>query len=1246
MEAIAGAGRVALALLGDWRLTIDGHPATAPAYEKGRALLAYLAVENRWLARERLGGMFWPDSFGHRANLRQVLANLRGVLQDSDAPSPCLLVRRDAITINAEFASRIDVSVFLASPPRCSEGASAQSCAPCLQRMEHAAKCYRGEFMAGISLPDCAEFEEWLRRKREALHRHAIALYGRLADCHEQHGNIESALASARRAAELDPWDEAAQRRLMRLLAATGQSVAALRQYEELEASLAREVGVQPDEATRAVYRRIRTGDDMVPEAKSDHRPPPFRVGSGAGPSTARLSPHERSSPGEVRRVVVLQVEPDLNDEAGMLEPELHLAPLAAALDAALLHWNGQRFPTVGLSLGAVFGLVEDGEQAPRRALQAALEVAALPEFGRTRIGICEGKALVGANGGPSLAGSALPSLAQRLAFCGEPGDVIAAESLVGELGQHASFQPLSRRQFVGLAGEHAPCRLTEIRDTEDAPYSAISLTPFVGRKDEQSRLSAALATAEKEGRVVFLELTGLAGEGKSRLLAELAQRHRAAGGEFRWIAHRPELRHASLGALREALRRRIGSLPRTNDSGGLDDWLTRLFPAQKKALLAPLRAMLTLAEDGTEKVSGRSLVDALITLLFSPSTTKQPVLLIFDDLHWADEATRELIQIAMQLPPAAPILAVLSGRPAARIVPPDGISVPAITLQPLTLSESLALIAGIDQDDRITEERRTQLAKLSGGLPLCAEYIARTARDQTVSDASLFGVLQSVLDRLGPDKLMLQAAAIFGISFSESALLALLPPHGLADALQRSETLAISVRTGRDTHAFRHALLRDCAYQSIPPKQRRDWHRLAANWLAQRTDVAPADIAQHFEAAQAWREACSSWWKAAETAYLGEFARDAKEAAMRALAAAENDSKAITDADRAELELLAGYATLMAEGYGAKQAQRFFAPTVARNAGEVADETLIRALCGMAAAIPQGRSETLAIVRRLDEMARAPVHRVMACYGFGSLLFWRGEFAESLRHFDEAIEVGKTIPAKDWLRYSADNPMVACLALKGINLAFSGAAAAARDAAAQSVADARLDGRVHGLCFALTMAASVHLVLDDPDEVERLAAEGLKLAEQRDFPLWQAYNSFFGIWAKARQRRLRISASFKLISMYREFAAASRLSPVTALWFTGCIFEALGNWSLLDASAGRAIALAENGGDSYCMPDLMRQKSLARHQRGDAEGSRRWLAQAFALAESLGSAGLLPRLVQLERRIEPQRDQASRRTD
>ncbi len=1180
-------------------------------YRKAYAVLGYLTVErNRWHERRRLADFFWPHLTPDAAlaNLRQILKNLGDIFAGTIG-THCLRIERERLALFPGASLHADV-LLLEDQNRealractCREDFTRLTAAwnPWLEQME-------GEFLAGIDADDSGEFEDWLLLRREACDRARAAFLREYLLAARRSNAAAEALKAARAWVRCRPVDDDAAQAQMELLAALDRPAAALDAYTDFAQRLERLADAVPGPGTEKLRQGIATAARTV----ADAAPPAF------------VPPAD-----EVRRVVVLQIEPDFNDESESLEPESHLAPLAAALDTALARWNGRQIQVSGCALGAVFGLADDGEQAPRRALMAALELAALPAFGPTRIGICEGKALINPAARHPLAGSALPALAQRLALCGAPGDVVVAATLAGELGPHADFVPMARRRFTGLAGEHTPCRLAIVSDTSPSPYPAAFSTPFVGRREERARLAAAMASAGKDSRVAFVEVVGLPGKGKSRLLAELAREHSAAGGEVRWVGHRPELRHVSLGALRETLRQRIAAIGGRTPAEDLKLWLERFFPERRETLHAPLQAFLARANDSADDITGRSLIDALLALLFSPSTKKLPILLVFDDLHWADEATRELLRIAIQSPAAVPILAVLATRPSAALS--DHGAIPRITLQPLALEESIALIAAIDQDDCIAVAQRTLLAKMSGGLPLCTEYIARTARDQSVSDASLFGVLQSVLDRLGPGKQLLQAAAVLGTTFGAESLRALLPERDPEAALEQAEMLAISSRTGEDTYVFRHALLRDCAYESIPPKLRRDWHRRAADWLSQQPDTAAADIAQHYEAAHAWREACDYWRQTAETAYQNEFAGDALAAAQRALAAAAKDSEPLAAADKAELELLAGYATLMAEGYGSKHAQQIFAPLVARTAGELPDETVIRALSGMAAATPTGREEMLAIMQRLERMARTPAHRMMVCYGFGSFRFWRGEFADSRRYLEEAIRIGENIPTREWLRYSADNPVVCSRAIMGVNLAFSDTVATAVATAAQAVADARREGRAHGLCFALTMAASVQ---DHADELERLAAEGLELATQRHFPLWRAYNTLFDLWAKARQGRLRMSASFKLVSMHREFAAASRLSPVTALWFVGSVFEAMESWGLLDASTGRALKLAENGGDKYCMPDLMRQKALARHARGDTPGAWRWLAQAFTLTEAMGCLGLIPRLHRDAKRI------------
>ncbi|HUW35782.1 MAG TPA: AAA family ATPase [Rhodocyclaceae bacterium] len=1145
-------------------LFADGQEAVRLRYRKGYALLAYLAVErNRWHERRRLADLFWPNLAPEaaRANLRLILKNLADVM--AAGGHRCLNVERNRLGLF--FDASFDADLLLLEEDnrkalrQCADRAA---CSRLLAAWHPWLESIAGEFLAGVEADEGGELEDWLRDTRASFERARCALLGDCVLHARRSGAHEEALKAARAWVRCCPTEDAAARAQMELLAALEGPRAALDAYADFARRLESLVCAVPTPDTEKLRQRIAASAG-----------PTTRGGQAAAPPAD-----------EVRRVVVLHLEPDWHDEDELLEPERHLAPLGATLDAALLRWGGRRFPVGGIALGAVFGLAEDGEQAPRRALQVALEIACH----HARIGLCEGKALIAATARQPIAGSLLPALAQRLAMCGEPGEVIVTATLAGELHALAGFAPLPRRRFAGVAGEHTPCRV--VAAGADDPALAAFATPFIGRWQELLRLTETMGAVARKGSTLFVAVVGLPGTGKSRLLAEFARLHAHAGGIVRWIKHRPELRHVALGALR----------PEDADM---------------------------------ENLAGRGLIDAMIAKLFAPSGSGWPALLIFDDLHWADEATRELLAIAMQAPAPTPVLAVLVCRPETGMEPVGGVILPQVILPPLSLPESMALIASLDPDGHVDEARRAQLARMSGGLPLCAEYLARGAHDQTVSDASLFGVLQSVLDRMGPDKTIIQAASVLGASFHGDGLRSLLPGRDIAAALKLAVTLAIVERTGEDSLAFRHALLRDCAYQSAPPQTRRDWHRKAAQWLTLQPGAAPADIAQHYEAAQAWPEACTHWRQAAETAYLEEFASEAKEAALRALAAAAKHGRCGA-AERAELELLAGYATLMTDGYGAKGAQKFFAPLVAHASEELPQETRFRALCGMAAAFPQGRNEGLETMRRIENMACLPVQRMMANYGYASILHWRGEFAAALQRIEEVIKIGATIPAHEWLPYSADNPVIACRALKAVVLAYSGTAEEAIATAEEAVSEARREGRVHGLCFALTLAASVHLILNRPEDTERFAAEGRALATRHRFQFWQAYNALFDLWVQARQGRFALRQSFKLISLHREIAAASRLSPVTSWWFVACICEALERWSLLDAVAARALTLAKNGGDTHCMPDLMRQRALARHARGDAPGARRWLQDAYALLETQGSLGLIPRLARVGERI------------
>jgi DNA-binding SARP family transcriptional activator/predicted ATPase len=248
--------RLSIRLLGSLHVTLDGEPVTAFESDKVRALLAYLVSEtDQPHRRERLAGLLWPDlpERSARTNLRVALSNLRKVIGDSSS-SPVLCVSRQTIQLDSDADAWIDIQAFadlltaLGRPKKV------------VAYLRQAVELYRSGFLQGFSLPDSAEFEEWALLQQELFQRQVVSALRRLARWHERRGEYQQALPRARRLVALEPWQEAGQRQLMRLLALTGQRSAALAQYETFRRMLAEELGVEPEDETTALYERIRAG--------------------------------------------------------------------------------------------------------------------------------------------------------------------------------------------------------------------------------------------------------------------------------------------------------------------------------------------------------------------------------------------------------------------------------------------------------------------------------------------------------------------------------------------------------------------------------------------------------------------------------------------------------------------------------------------------------------------------------------------------------------------------------------------------------------------------------------------------------------------------------------------------------------------------------------------------------------------------------------------------------------------------
>ncbi len=260
---------LSLALLGPVQIRLDGAPVTAFESDKVRALLAYLALEaERPHRRAALAGLLWPERPERAAHLslNQALSNLRHAIGDRSATAPVLRITPETIQFDRDSDHTLDVAVFSDLLAACDQHPHrhGETCTSCARRLQQAAELYRGSLLDQFFLSDSAAFEEWALLTRERLHRRAFTALAQLATYHERRGEHALAEHTTRRQLDLDPWREASHRQLMRLLACGGQRNAALMQYATCRRVLAKELDVEPEEETTALYVRIQRGADVA----------------------------------------------------------------------------------------------------------------------------------------------------------------------------------------------------------------------------------------------------------------------------------------------------------------------------------------------------------------------------------------------------------------------------------------------------------------------------------------------------------------------------------------------------------------------------------------------------------------------------------------------------------------------------------------------------------------------------------------------------------------------------------------------------------------------------------------------------------------------------------------------------------------------------------------------------------------------------------------------------------------------
>lgn len=255
-----------LRMLGPPRVELNGEPVELQR-RKALALLIYVAITGQPQSRDTLATLFWPDHDQSRARayLRRDLAVLNNSLAGD-----WLLIERDIVELKCGPDIWIDVNHFhkLLSASQQHGHPPVEVCPNCLSSLSQAVELYTDDFLAGFTLRNCHEFDDWQFFQTESLRQELAAVLERLVQGYGAQGTYDAAIPYARRWVALDPLHGAAQRWLMQLYDRSGQPSAALRQYEEYVDLLEAELGLPPEEEIKTLYEAIKAKRILAPFMK------------------------------------------------------------------------------------------------------------------------------------------------------------------------------------------------------------------------------------------------------------------------------------------------------------------------------------------------------------------------------------------------------------------------------------------------------------------------------------------------------------------------------------------------------------------------------------------------------------------------------------------------------------------------------------------------------------------------------------------------------------------------------------------------------------------------------------------------------------------------------------------------------------------------------------------------------------------------------------------------------------------
>jgi predicted ATPase/class 3 adenylate cyclase len=799
----------------------------------------------------------------------------------------------------------------------------------------------------------------------------------------------------------------------------------------------------------------------------------------------------------------------------------------------------------------------DDAEQATRAGLALVDAVANLKtDIGiklQVRVGIATGMVVVGDLTGEGAAKEQTvigetPNLAARLQQFAEPGMVLISESThqltdgyfefhnLGPVALKGWTEPIPAWQVLGASG---------VESRFEAQHKT-RLTPPIGRDEEiELLLRRWHHAAAGDGCVVVL--TGEPGIGKSHIALALQERLQAEPHftvrHFCSAHHTNSALYPFIAQLERAARfeRSDSSTERFAKLEALLLWsgadADRVVPPLANLLSLPLSDRYRLPELSPQKRKEMTLA-AFLTQL-DALAARQPVFIIFEDVHWADPTSLELLTLTLEKVPRLRVLLLITARPEFTPPWPGHAHVTTVSLTRLNRRNGAALVERVTSGKTLPEEVRDEILTRTDGVPLFIEeltkavletgllrerddrYVLSRPLPSMAIPTTLNASLMARLDRLAPVKEVAQIGAVVGREFSYELLGAVagLSKARLDEALAqlvRSELVFCRGEIPEAVYTFKHTLVRDAAYSGLLKSRRAALHATIADAFEQRfpeiVEAQPETLAHHLTEAGLFEEAGAYWLKAGKRAAMRSANLEAIAHSHRGI----ETSGHLPDGarrDRVELDyqLVLGPCLIATQGPASNQAVATFARAreLCERLGDPPEHLQVMFWLATASVI-RGElpvaDESVAALLQLAEARGDRPALLNAMRGQGMIRLFMGRLTGAHEVVEQAFEAFEASSEQDRLaaRAAGQDAGVADLALMSWALWLLGHAdtALARLDAAIQRADAI--GHPHSQAYACYYASILHALRGEFLTARDYAERCLSLSEEHGFRQWR----------------------------------------------------------------------------------------------------------------------------------------------